>query len=47
MQTVVSLLGYDMVAASKGGWPGGYTTVATSLKIYRDVDASPEALPLW
>lgn len=43
-KTLVTLLGYDAVAQAKGGWPGGYLTVASALKLYRGVDTSKSEL---
>ncbi len=43
-KTVVSILGYDLVAQNKGGWPHGYITVASELKLLRGVDTSGEYL---
>ncbi len=33
LKMIVCALGYDLDAMSKGGWPQGYTTVASNLKI--------------
>ena len=37
---LVKALGYGIVAEAKGGWPGGYTAVAASLKLYSGADIS-------
>lgn len=44
MKAVVSLLGYDVLAISKGGWPGGYVTAARMLDLYDDVDVTDTVL---
>lgn len=44
MKVVVSLLGYEAAALSKGGWPGGYVSVAQTLKLNRGVDTAEQTL---
>jgi len=43
LKTVVFLLGYDVMAQAKGGYPIGYITVANELKISNGVN--PSTLP--
>jgi len=41
---LVKALGYGAIAERKGGWPGGYTSVCASLKLYDEVDLSTETV---
>ena len=43
-KTLVSALGYGLVAEAKGGWPGGYMSVASSLKLFKGADVTGTTL---
>lgn len=41
---LVKALGYGVVAEAKGGWPGGYISVAASLKLFNGADITGETI---
>lgn len=47
VKIIVSLLGYDVYADAKGGYPYGYVNVASTCGILRDVKVSDSELCSW
>lgn len=44
---LVSILGYDVQALSKGGYPAGYTIVAGNIGVYDEIKLDPNAPLTW